>query len=265
MDSVLQYMNDDIHVEQILSALHISILHDCLPIPILSSHECFDIQNDPYDEACALLIECVANNHTNKSKAERAIEIIEKHSLTKFKHIICCLVYFPDLLFRFLCIQKRINCIVDSNTLSSMFAMCIQHPLDHTVTANLSVSHLLLFRDSGPLEIKLLPIKYPIDEELYQLVRLEHIYDRYYDGLTTDYYHSDLVVKSKSGSYISFHDAYHCLLYGTKQHLQALIVYWDIYGEDITTSAAREFFKLPVHSNISDLQDEVNNMCLTRS
>ena len=67
----------------------------------------------------------------------------------------------------------------------------------------------------------------------------------------------------KSYKYITYRDIHHCLLYGGANHLQALIVRWDISGDDYTTDVAREFFQLDPTTPLQIVKLTVNNFSAT--
>lgn len=68
----------------------------------------------------------------------------------------------------------------------------------------------------------------------------------------------DVVAKERNNKYTGFRDAYHCLLYGDAGKLQALIVRWDLWGDDCTTDATRQFFNLDNDCPLSVVKDCVN-------
>jgi hypothetical protein len=192
-----------------------------------------------------------------RDDAEAAIEIIEAHSLTECYHCIQGLFYFPDLFDRFLDTHRILGVLIPDDDLGSMIAQCIELELSE------SLKLLLNFKGHAPLEIKLLAKKYIISEELYALAKEYNVSDSYYDAVTEArpwiYTHLDVVERMKlERQYTGFRDAYHCLLYGTSEHLQALIVRWDIWGEDCSTDAAREFFNLDSSTPISVMVDLIN-------
>lgn len=194
---------------------------------------------------------------SSRDDAEAAIEIIEVHSLTDCYQCVQGLFYFPDLFVRFLDVHRRVGIMIPDDDLGSMIAQCIELELLE------SLMQLLNFKGSLPLEIKLLAKKYVIDEELYALAKEHHVCDSYYDAVTEArpwiYSHLDVVERMKQATrYAGFRDAYHCLLYGTAGHLQALIVRWDIWGEDCSTDAAREFFNLDSEAPVSSVVDLIN-------
>lgn len=214
-------------------------------------------EEDAHEEACMLLSQCLHRKNRTREKMERAVTLIEQHYLSNFTHYVRGLVCFPDLLDRFLAVQKAKGATISDDDLGCMFARCIEHGPDDTYGLD-SIKHLLTFKGERKLEIKLLPRKYKIDSELYELVHQQNVQDSYYDATENCecfvYTHMDVVAKEQSGEYgqyTGFRDAYHCLLYGDDRHLQALIVRWDLWGDDCTADAAREFFDLekgcPIH------------------
>lgn len=222
----------------------------------MNEYECaFDVVLD-------CLSQCLHRHKRKRFLAEKAIELVEKHKITKVLHFGRGLVYFPDLLERFLNVQKEMKAEIHQDDLACMFARCIEHKPEDT-HARQSIKHLIAFKGDQSIEIKLLPGRYPIDNELYELIRWENVQDSYYDAtmeLTSYVYtHQDIVKKEDSGLYTGFRDAYHALLYGGAEHLQALIVRWDLFGdEDCTVEAAREFFHLAPDCSIDIVKNLVN-------
>lgn len=216
-----------------------------------------------HDEVCYLLSQCLFRKNMTREDAERAIKLIEEHSLGDFGHLIHGLVRFPDLLERFLQIQRQTGSLISEEDLASMIARCIEHSPKETYGSD-SLGHLLTFKGCLSVEIKLLPGKYDIDEKLYELAKSQNVHDSYYDAImnceSLVYCHSDVVTKEKSGKYTGFRDSYHCLLYGGPKHLQALIVRWDLWGDDCTADAAREFFKLSNEYPIEPLSARVDEL-----
>lgn len=233
-----------------------------------------------YKEACSLLDKCKSSNgHSDDSKldltrinAEKAINLIETHKLTGFNHSCRNLVYFPDLLERFLQIQRTTGALISEDDIGSMIARCIEVNISKESCLSKfnysakSLEHLLNFKGELPIEIKLLPKKYEINQELYQIAKIQKVQDSYYDavleGNKYTYQHLDVVAKEKLGQYTGFRDAYHCLLYGDKSHLQALIVRWDLWGDDCTADAAREFYNLDKDCPIQPLIGRINEKTL---
>ena len=128
-----------------------------------------------------------------------------------------------------------------------------------------SLKHILKYMkeiEKDSLEIKLLPHKYSINIELYKMAFDHGIRDSYYEakesGNKLEYQHEDVINKQRSGGNVDCRDAYHCLLYGDKRHHQALILRWDLWGEDETTAAAREFFNLDSKCPIDIVKNYIN-------
>lgn len=220
-----------------------------------------DLYDDAMDEACQALGQCRHRKNRTRELAEKAVKLIEEYKLTKIGIFCRGLVHFPDLLERFLRVQKEKDAQVDEDDLACMFARCIEHRADDTFAAE-SVKHLLAFKGDQTLELKLLPKKYSIDTALYEFVRQANVRDSYYDATQLCehffYAHPDVVAKERSGRYTGFRDAYHCLLYGDVGHLQALIVSWDLWGDNCTADAAREFFGLSEGCPIEAVKAHIN-------
>lgn len=218
-------------------------------------------QDKAHDEASQLLSKCLFRKNMTREDAEHAIKLVEEHSLGDFGHLIHGLVCFPDILDRFLQVQRKTGSLISEDDLASMIARCIEHSPSETYGLE-SLKYLLTFKGDLTVEIKLLPGKYNIDDELYELAKSHNVHDSYYDAVmnceSLVYVHADVVAKEKSGKYTGFRDAYHSLLYGGPEHLQALIVRWDLWGDDCTADAAREFFKLNDECPLQPLMARVN-------
>lgn len=224
-----------------------------------------------YDNASDLLQKCMWPNTRTVTTAEAAMELIDEHSLTGFYHICHGLVYFPSLLQRFLDVHRRQEEPVADDDLASMISRCIEYRADDVLRSRVedSLGHLLSFKEhimgSKILEIKLLPGKYTIDDELYRSAISCGVRDSYYDAVIScvklPYEHADVVASEKAGRYCGFRDAYHSLLYGDREHLQALIVRWDLWGDDCTGDAAREFFKLDSCCPLAPVITCINQKC----
>lgn len=193
--------------------------------------------------------------------AENAMNIIKQHQLTGFDHHSWKLIYFPDLLYDFLSIHTCRGSLISINALSCMISMCIEYTgLFVKSDASQSLISLINFKGDMTLEIKLLPGKYPIDPELYSIAKHHGISDVYYDQTTTYMLPYSLIIH-RSNEISDFRDAYHILLYGTPTHLQSLIVRWDMYGEDSTFNAAKEYFQLPPETLRSEVINKINMKC----
>lgn len=288
MESILVLMNDDALTGKINTATKTVISNDILPVlkpwntvlyndgwsgvtvasmPKISlstvsapgNHNC---QSDTYNKIYKLLDQGKFRKGLSRERSEEAMALIETYNILGFETVCRGLVYFPDLLQRYL----RIHPKVSDDDLGAMIARCIQHRSDDVFHLE-SIEYLIKYHASfaKSLEIKLLPLKYPIDIELYNMVREHKIYDSYYDSAMTghlnniSYTYSDLVVKARERYYVGYRDAYHCLLYGSYSHLQSLILYWDIWGDDCTGDAARDFFGLDLGAPIEVIKAKVNN------
>jgi len=287
MDSILDFMNDEMLNGQINDAIKTSTYNDVYPVfdsqfynwqdsgitSLRGLHQLYlENQKGTHDGICKLLSKCMYRETSQREAAEMAIDLIEKtnkSNLTSFGHYCRGLVYFPDILERYLRIHREKGLVISEDDIGCMIARCIEHPIYYVIDANESLKHLLNFKEESYgeklLEIKLLPKKYNIDDELYKLVKVHNIHDTYYDNVIENipfvYHHLDVVAKERAGLYTGFRDAYHCLLYGGKDHLQALIVRWDLWGPDTTTDAAREYFDLDNTTPIEIVISRINKRC----
>lgn len=289
MDSILTYMKDESLIESVpspASECHTSF--DYLPVlrMDIASHQCcirddvdemviglnsIQLEKDR-DEAYTLLSECLHRDKRTYNKAERALGLIRQHKMTGFDFYCRGLVHFPPLLKEFLEIQREAGGLISSDDLGSMFCRCIEHQPEDSFGQE-SIQHLIEFKGDLKLEIKLLPGKYSIDNVLYGVAEAHDVHDTYYkrcgmNGINPisslapfTYVHPDVVSKGRTNVYTGFRDAYHILLYGGVEHLQSLIVRWDLWGDDCTADAAREFFNLSNDCPITAVQANVNRKC----
>jgi hypothetical protein len=226
-----------------------------------------DPKEEAYDEVYQLLATCLHRKDRSLEKAEQAVQLVEQHSLSKFKlHLVRGLVHFPHLLKRFLAVLNQEKAGLDDDDLGAMICRCIEHQPGDTIL-KISLKHLLDFKGPRTLEIKLLPRKYRIDSEFYEMAQWENVHDSYYEATYQCepfvYAHMDVVKKEQLHKYTGFRDAYHCLLYGGSEHLQALIVRWDLWGDDCTTDAAREFLEMVPETSLMAVKARVNKRSLS--
>lgn len=193
-----------------------------------------------------------------RTNAEKAVDLIEQYALTGFHHLCRDLVYFPDLLERFLQVQRNNGAIISEDDIGCMIARCIEG--GNYRYSKESMAHLLIFKGEIPIEIKLLP--HLVNADLYAIAKTKQVQDMYYDATMTSesyqYKHLDVVAKAKTGHFTGFRDAYHALIYGAKTHMQALIVHWDLWDEDETADAARKYFGLEPKCPIEMVIDKIN-------
>jgi hypothetical protein len=269
-----RYEDDDnwYHKEPIMTNLNHFMMKNDKEMPTIQSlkglHQLHSGTEYPKDHICDKIYKLLSQNiHRKTSKRENleeAIKLMEENLLTDFGHYCRGLVYFPDLLERYLKLHKEKGALISEDDIGCMIARCIEHS-DEDTYAEESLKHLLNFKGDLSIEIKLLPGKYHIDDKLYQLVKSHNVQDSYYDAIiNTKFYtysHPDVVAKERTGQYTGYRDAYHCLLYGEKEHLQALIVRWDLWGPDRTADAVREYFNLDDDVPIEILISRINKRC----
>lgn len=200
------------------------------------------------DEINDLLLKSVKPKK-DYAKAEKAIILIERYRLTSVYLNCRVLVHFPHLLKRYLTMLGSTRDKIAEDDLCSMFARCIEQSL------KVSLKHLLAYSQGTRLEIKLLLGKYTINESLYKLAKKHNVKDSYFDASLLEkrlpYEHLNVEKKDESGSYSGFRDAYHILIYGGRTHLFNLISWWNKYGDDYTTDAAREYLNIHHSKNKS--------------
>ena len=241
------------------------------------------------DEAFSLLSGCLYDSKRSYEAVERALVLIKqiRKSVTRLRYKLVDLdlycrafVYFPDLLKEFLDIQREAGSFLNDDDLGSMFCRCIENKRSQTPLNSInreigtvwsgswayrSIQHLIEFKGCRQLEIKLLPGKYDIDPVLYDIARSHGIRDSYYDAslnkMHLAYKHQSVVSKEMSGFYTGFRDAYHVLLYGGVEDLQSLIMRWNLWGDDCTADAARDFFRLGKDCLIYSVIQRVNRKC----
>ena len=246
-----------ISLSQNLSTMHLSTMH--------LETSAFDKEREKvFDDANVLLHECLCRKTRTREKAEKAVSIIKQYIITEYYEPHCRgIVYFPDLLHELLMFYREHGILISEDDLGSMFARCVEQRTDETFATE-SIKHLLEFKGNKIVEIKLLPGKYIIDSELYEHVKIHGVRDSYYDaGEPIKYQHHNILIRGRSNRYTGYRDAYHILLYGEKEHLQSLIVSWDVWGEDCTIDAACDFFKLGPRCPIEIIQARINDKCST--
>jgi hypothetical protein len=315
MESILESMLDHTLTEEIHEGIKTTSLydlspvfeprHDVISLDISKNINQFSLSSElyssvfketndidhVYDQVCDILNKYSYRDTFDSNTRERleiALKLIEKYSLTGFIHYSRGLVYFPDLLERFFDVHRIKGITISEDNLGAMICRCIERKSSakESYSQN-SLNSLITFKGDISLEIKLLPGKYIIDDDLYELAKRHNIRDSYYDNIMKidfitnenedlytnirkryynaiadmkKYSHMDVVMKENKGLYTGFRDAYHCLLYGGNDHLQALIVKWDLWGDDCTADAAREYFHVDEEaSSLCSLKREVNN------
>lgn len=239
-----------------------------------------------FDYAYDILSECLDYNKRSFELAQKALNIIKQFHLSNFNYVCCIFVFYPELLNEFLEVTKLLEMIISENDLNTMFCICLEcEPKNKNskidlpfinepcridrVSAYKSIEYLIeyivKYKEGIKIEIKLLPVKYNIDSELYNILKLNGISDSYYDAtINLQYYkynYPDIVSQKKKDSYTGFRDSYHILIYGNEIHLQSLIVYWDIWGDDDTADAVRDYFNLDSDSPIELLVNYINKKC----
>jgi hypothetical protein len=265
-------------------------------------HESKSSKQDLHKRVTILLQECLQNR--TKDKITEAIEIIHENGLTGFGHLGRCFVYYSYSLYLYLQVHQNQQVPIDDEDLGSMIARCIEYSpgkwLDQNsegLFAQESLQHLLDYKGDRELEIKLLPKRdsvssvedapnllpkssqrtdefsslsrsYSINPFLYDFAKRHGVRDRYYDAFLNqsklEYEYPDIVTKERTSQYTGYRDAYHLLLYGSANHLQSLIVRWDLWGDDCTTDAARDFFELPKECSIDVVKCRVNQLSTQR-
>lgn len=199
---------------------------------------------DRIEEAWDLLQQCRFSTTRTREKANRAITLLESNVLNvrdRFYLGQRGLVYFPDLLARFF----RIRPEIELDDYESMVARCIEYKRGeeirdddwHHQSLKILLAHL---HESAVLQ--LLPGKYQINEQLYEMAKQCGIRDLYYEGAIKD----PSAIKSPEQKehaiqYGGYRSAYHLLLYG-KHRRQELIGWWKEAGYNCTYDAACDFF-----------------------
>ena len=187
-----------------------------------------------------------------------SIELLKKHpglilesdeSIRYFRFY----VRFPEILSEFLgidgcsCNQKILNFTLSVEDLSAMIARTIEHGWISSLNMLLKYIKTHHVYEYTQIELKLLPGKYKIDQNAYELAKANGICDIYYDQCENKraiYHHTNTYDKEKSGVYSGYRDAYHSLLYGNIEHLRGLLRRWNEWSKDCTFDAANDYFGL---------------------
>lgn len=197
-----------------------------------------------YDEIASLLHQGVHQGIHDRSAAEKAITLLEKHNFApeyNFYLIVRALVYFPDLLERFL-IRRRCMTIDDYEC---MVARCIEYKKDEVVSKSdwhhRSLYLLLQGRPDRDVRLRLLP-KRAINSWLYNKAKAVGIRDKHYEGRQDGPYNYTIdVTEEITGEYWGYRKTYHLLEYGGEKR-RALLERWRICGHDCTFQAACDYF-----------------------
>lgn len=262
-------------LHQLHSIYEVSSIDKGYIIPDLASKQ------NLHKKVTILLQECLRRQNRTKDKIMEAIEIIHENGLTGFGHLCRSFVYYPYALYLYLQVHQTQQILIDEEDLGAMIARCIEYsPSKETsdkVTsgernfvsfAQESLQHLFDYKSDREMEIKLLPKRYTINQVLYNFAKENKVKDRYYDASLNQsslkYEYPDIVAKERSTQYTGYRDAYHLLLYGTSSHLQSLIVRWDLWGDDCTADAARDFFELPEENSIDIIKYRINELSSRR-
>jgi len=226
-----------------------------------------EIPDHVVDNIVSLLADCRFKKNRTRSKAEQAIQLIEKWHYGEIYIIQRGLVVYPDLLDRYLKICKELP----SDDFSSMISRCIENSTDDWAEPSLDL--LLNFYKTYPEKICLSPSdyrrlgnpdipelrnpllltsKYSIGVWLYDKCKVLGLSDPYLDakkeGKTIPYTHPGPYLMEKNGiGYGGYRHAYHLLMYGGSRRVE-LITRWKEWETDCTFEAACDFFNLPTNS-----------------
>jgi hypothetical protein len=212
--------------------------------------------------AIILLGTCKFSHTRTRDAAVRAVELLEQ-AHAEFKvgetfdpegyHLSPRgLVYYADLLKRYIALIA-----IDKHDLKSMICRCVE--FQNSENGSLESLKLLLdYHDrvngGSLLEILLLPGKYKINIDRYDLCRSHNVRDTYFEDsggvegnvARVGTYHHPLV---ETDHYFGFRNAYHALLYRGTVSLAPLIKRWEDCGADCTTEAALQFYEIPYDEN----------------
>lgn len=192
------------------------------------------------ERAQNLLDQCRFERDRTREKAEQAVRIIEDLRPDK-KHRFYLgergLVYFPDLLERFLKIRQEI----DLDDYESMVARCIEFKENEEHWHQESLTILLKYLHPGAT-LRLLPGRYQINRGLYEQAKEKGVRDLYYEGSAEPYTLKSPEEMDREYLYGGYRAAYHLLLYGGSRRKE-LLNWWKIVHYDCTYDAACDYYK----------------------
>jgi hypothetical protein len=244
--------------------------------PLITIHNGFD------DELPRLLTECLYRETRTYDKASSVINFLSIHHINIIDKSCHGLVYYPELLNRFLSFHRDHNIILSPEHITNMFQRCLEHT-DDDVDIIQSVNLLLGYIGTNGhlIKLRLLTNTYDIDDYIYEEITKYGIRDVYYEyvrdndlsnlskDLSNDlskdlsdlppYTFDDVIKKKQNNETVSFRDINHTLSFGKKEHIQAIIIMWDIWGYDHTVNYASSFFGLSTN-NLSTNNLSTNNL-----
>jgi len=194
------------------------------------------------DKVWETILDCRFERTRNYDKTEKAISFIQGYISNKplnFYLGMRGLVVYPDLLDKFL----KLNIVVEPDDYASMIARCIEYKHNEVISCD-DWHHksilLLINYPHNDTHIQLLIGKYKINENLYNIAKINKIYDPYYDGTIINPIH----LKSHEevehlGRYGGYRTAYYFLLYGGERKKE--LISWWIRDNDSEITCSSDF------------------------
>ena len=213
-----------------------------------ANHEC-PAHHDILDNVYSTLIDVqfYISGDNRKEHAATAVSLCEKYSLGELYHRQRVLVWWPDLLARYLMICTKLS----KDDFECMLTRCVEHDLLE------SAKILINYADGCPTlheaELVLLPDKYKISESVYKLCKIAGYKDPYYDNPHRAYTRPKMLDKYNSGQYAGYRYAYHLLMYGDERVVE-LIEWWNRRGIDCTFEAACAYFRKDDNILLSEMK-----------
>lgn len=222
------------------------------------------MNDEIFNQVVTLLIDCRYADKRSRKKAERAINLWEKADLGSIYLAPRGLIYYPDLLEKYLTglINRKVTRtetnLLYSDDLASMICRCIEDvELTLTDSLNLLLNYYQQQMKGQPINLKLLPGKYNLNYELYFQSREIGIRDEYLDSrlegrakpyleLSPQKLKEESLKKltNDSNKVFGYRESYHRLIY-TKDR-QCLTDWWREHGYDCTAEAACDYFGVSI-------------------
>lgn len=248
---------DCMHNDNFNQHLHVGKLSDNIAddIPLFDESDYVNENNNtidnimnnmPINKVKILLDKCLEINGKNRPKAKEAVQLIKEHLIFQIDQYLPPLVKYPDVLIDVLDFYKTQNYYVSN--LDTFFEFCVE--FDNINCIEESIAYLLDYKGDKEIPIRIID---DINLEIYRYLKQYGIYDKYYDDQQLSYHYPNAVHRDTT-----YRAAYHMLMYGGTLHYQSLIVHWDLYGDDDTTDAARDFFKLAKDTPIQTLKQLID-------
>ena len=189
------------------------------------------------------------NKKDREQWALKAVKICEEHHIGDIYYVIRILVKWPKLLKRYLAICTSLK----KDDLSAMLGRCVEQSL--LESAQLLIGFTQQKNDYLQVELMLLPGRYNINKEIYNICQKEGYNDPHYDAMLKykqiSYDVKTIIQIDSDGNYVGYRHAYHLLLYGGKRKIE--LIQWlekycfhnKIFTPDCTFDAAKDWLGQP--------------------